>query len=74
VRDDNPLLLPDPSGVHHNNSADSVGIQTDEVGMTEVLLVYVSGVAVGYLIWAPETKFKRAVIDGMTLSFLWRKR
>jgi hypothetical protein len=45
--------------------------------MTEAILicaVYASGVAVGYLIWAPETRFKRAVIDGMTLSFLWRKR
>jgi hypothetical protein len=45
--------------------------------MTETLLVYAAGIAVGYLIWAPETKFKRAVIDGMdgmTLSFLWRRR
>jgi hypothetical protein len=41
--------------------------------MTEVLLVYASGVALGYLIWAPDTRFKRAVIDGMTLSFLWRR-
>jgi hypothetical protein len=45
--------------------------------MTDALLilaVYAAGIAVGYLIWAPETKFKRAVIDGMTLSFLWRRR
>jgi hypothetical protein len=45
--------------------------------MTDALLtlaVYASGIVVGYLIWAPETRFKRAVIDGMTLSFLWRKR
>jgi hypothetical protein len=42
--------------------------------MTEVLLIYAAGIAVGYLIWAPETRLKRAVIDGMTLSFLWRRK
>ncbi len=32
------------------------------------------GILFGYVIWAPETRFKRNFVDGLTLRFLWGKR
>jgi hypothetical protein len=32
------------------------------------------GILTGYVIWAPETRFKRNFVDGLTLRFLWRKK
>lgn len=29
------------------------------------------GLYVGYIKWAPETPFKRAFIDGLSLKFIW---
>jgi len=31
----------------------------------------ISGILVGYIWWAPDTKFKRAFIDGLSLRFIW---
>jgi hypothetical protein len=32
------------------------------------------GIVLGYVIWAPETRFKRNFVDGLTLRFLWRNK
>jgi hypothetical protein len=38
------------------------------------VLMFIQGLMVGYILWAPETAFKQGVIDGLTLKFLWRKK
>lgn len=43
--------------------------------MTESFFIgYVVGIVLGYVIWAPETRFKRNFVDGLTLRFLWRNK
>jgi hypothetical protein len=39
-----------------------------------MLLMYAQGIAVGYILWAPETAFKRGLMDGLTFKFLWSKQ
>jgi hypothetical protein len=29
------------------------------------------GILIGYIVWAPETRFKQNFIDGLTLRFIW---
>jgi hypothetical protein len=35
---------------------------------------WIVGILLGYVMWAPETRFKQNFIDGLTLRFLWGKR
>jgi len=43
--------------------------------MTESFFIgYAVGILLGYVIWAPETRFKRNFVDGLTLRFLWGKK
>jgi len=35
---------------------------------------WIVGILIGYVVWAPETRFKRNFVDGLTLRFLWGKR
>jgi hypothetical protein len=43
--------------------------------MTEAFFIgYAVGIIIGYVIWAPETRFKRNFVNGLTLRFLWRRR
>jgi hypothetical protein len=43
--------------------------------MTEAFFIgYAVGIVLGYVVWAPETRFKRSVVDGLTLRFLWRRK
>ena len=43
--------------------------------MTESFVIgYAVGILLGYVIWAPETRFKQNFVDGLTLRFLWRRR
>lgn len=39
-----------------------------------MLVMFTQGIIVGYILWAPETNFKRAFMDGITFKFLWGKR
>jgi hypothetical protein len=39
-----------------------------------MLLMYAQGIFVGYIFWAPETSFKRGLMDGITFKFLWGNR
>jgi hypothetical protein len=39
-----------------------------------MLIAYVNGVVIGYLLWAPMTPFKQGLTDGLTLKFLWGKK
>ncbi len=32
---------------------------------------WVLGILLGYVVWAPETSFKRGFVDGLSLKFLW---
>ena len=38
------------------------------------LLMYIQGIILGYIIWAPMTAFKQGLIDGLSLKFLWSKK
>jgi hypothetical protein len=44
-----------------------------EVAMIATLM-FMQGVMVGYILWAPATAFKQGVIDGLTLKFIWSKK
>lgn len=37
-----------------------------------IALAWTQGVLLGYILWAPETNFKRGFIDGLTFKFLRR--
>lgn len=32
---------------------------------------WVLGVLLGYVVWAPDTRFKQNFVDGLTLKFIW---
>ena len=38
------------------------------------ILTFMQGLMVGYILWAPDTSFKRGVVDGLSLKFLWGKK
>jgi hypothetical protein len=43
--------------------------------MTESFFIgWAVGIVLGYVVWAPETRFKRNFVDGLTLKFLWGKK
>jgi hypothetical protein len=39
-----------------------------------MILTFVQGLMVGYIIWAPDTPFKKGLVDGLSLKFLWGKK
>jgi hypothetical protein len=39
-----------------------------------MIMMYIQGLLLGYIIWAPSTPFKEGVMDGLTFRFLWRKK
>lgn len=39
-----------------------------------MVLMFVQGITVGYILWAPATSFKQGLVDGLTLKFLWGKK
>ena len=38
-----------------------------------VFIMFVQGLVIGYIKWAPNTAFKRGLVDGLTLKFIWKK-
>ena len=44
-----------------------------EMAMVAILM-FIKGLVVGYILWAPETSFKRGFVDGLSLKFLWGKK
>jgi hypothetical protein len=45
----------------------------DEVSVY-FLIGWIVGILVGYVVWAPNTRFKQNFIDGLTLKFIWGRR
>lgn len=39
-----------------------------------MVLMFVQGLVVGYILWAPLTPFKQGLIDGLTFKFFWGKK
>jgi hypothetical protein len=40
--------------------------------ITLLLIVnWINGIALGYVIWAPMTPFKQGLINGLILKFIW---
>lgn len=39
-----------------------------------ILCAWLCGIGCGYILWAPETRFKRAFMDGLTLRRVWGRR
>jgi hypothetical protein len=37
------------------------------------IFMWLNGILLGYVLWAPLTPFKQGFIDGITLKFLWDK-
>jgi hypothetical protein len=44
-----------------------------EVAVLAVLM-FIQGITVGYVLWAPTTPFKQGLVDGLTLKFLWDRK
>jgi hypothetical protein len=38
------------------------------------VLMFIEGITVGYILWAPTTPFKQGLVDGLSLKFLWGKK
>ena len=38
-----------------------------------ILLGWVNGFLLAYIVWAPMTTFKQSFIDGLSLKFIWRR-
>ncbi len=38
------------------------------------VLMFINGIMVGYILWAPTTPFKQGLVDGLSLKFLWGKK
>lgn len=36
-----------------------------------IIYAWINGFLLGYICWAPMTKFKQGFMDGFTLKFLW---
>ena len=45
---------------------------SDEWIVVLIAIAWGQGVLLGYILWAPETDFKRGFIDGLTFKFLRR--
>lgn len=39
-----------------------------------MVLMFIQGITVGYILWAPATAFKQGLVDGLSLKFLWGKK
>ena len=39
-----------------------------------ILFAWLCGLGCGYIVFAPETRLKRAFMDGLTLRRMWMKR
>ena len=39
-----------------------------------MVLMYIQGITVGYILWAPTTPFKQGLVDGLLLKSLWGKK
>jgi hypothetical protein len=39
-----------------------------------MVLMFIQGITVGYILWAPTTSFKQGLVDGLSLKFLWGKK
>jgi hypothetical protein len=40
---------------------------------TLMVLVFIQGMVIGYITWAPLTPFKQGLMDGLTFKFLRKK-
>jgi hypothetical protein len=38
-----------------------------------MLFAWFQGLIVGYIMWGPDSEFKRGFIDGITLKFIWKR-
>lgn len=36
-----------------------------------MLFMWIQGLAIGYVKWGPDSAFKRAFIEGLTLKIIW---
>ena len=39
-----------------------------------MVLMFIQGITVGYILWAPTTAFKKGLVDGLSLKFLWGRK
>ena len=36
-----------------------------------VVIAWLEGLVIGYIMWAPTSPFKQAFMDGLSLKFIW---
>jgi hypothetical protein len=36
-----------------------------------LILNWINGIVLGYIIWAPTSPFKRGLLNGLSLKFIW---
>jgi hypothetical protein len=36
-----------------------------------LILAWIDGIILGYIIWAPTTSYKQGLNDGLSLKFIW---
>jgi len=36
-----------------------------------LILAWINGIILGYIIWAPRSPYKQGLIDGLSLRFIW---
>ena len=39
-----------------------------------MVFMYLQGLGLGYIIWAPMTTFKQGLLDGLTFKWLWSRK
>ena len=39
-----------------------------------MVLMFIQGITVVYILWAPDTSFKKGLVDGLSLKFLWGRK
>ena len=36
-----------------------------------LILAWIDGIILGYILWAPRSPYKQGLIDGLSLKFIW---
>ncbi len=36
-----------------------------------LIVAWINGIILGYIIWAPTSPFKQGLINGLSLKFIW---
>lgn len=46
---------------------------SDALWVFVIMVAWIQGFALGYILWAPMTSFKQGFINGITFKWIWGK-